>query len=85
VFVEASVAKASDEALRKPIPHRFAGRNPSTRRWLWPTRRGRRLAELAQQFDVHRNQITQWKAQLFEGAAGVFGKEESEAAASSVD
>jgi len=40
---------------------------------------------LAQQFDVHRNQITQWKAQLFEGAAGVFGKEESEAAASSVD
>jgi transposase len=40
---------------------------------------------LAQQFDVHRNQITRWKAQLFEGAAGVFGKEESEAAASSVD
>jgi len=31
------------------------------------------LAELAQQFDVHPNQITQWKAQLFDGAAGVFG------------
>jgi transposase-like protein len=43
------------------------------------------LAELAQQFDVHPNQITQWKAQLFDGAAEVFGQGKSEAAASSVD
>ena len=31
------------------------------------------LAELAQLYDVHSNQITTWRTQLLEGAAGVFG------------
>jgi transposase len=31
------------------------------------------LAELAQLYDVHSTQITAWKAQLLEGAAGLFG------------
>ena len=38
------------------------------------------LAELSQQFDVHTNQITAWRTQLLEGAAGVFGAEPAEAA-----
>ena len=44
------------------------------------------LADLAQQFDVHPNQITQWRSQLLEGAAGVFGSEaKSEAGAPAID
>ncbi|RQS43256.1 transposase [Burkholderia sp. Bp8986] len=33
----------------------------------------RTLAELAEQFDAHLNQITEWKRQLQERAADVFG------------
>ncbi len=38
------------------------------------------LAELAKLHDVHANQIVDWKNQLLERAAGVFGSESSTAA-----
>ena len=40
----------------------------------------RTLVELAEQFDVHPNQITSWKAQLEGGAADVFGSGSSNGA-----
>ena len=43
------------------------------------------LAELAKLFDVRPGQITAWKAQLQEGAAGVFGSGPATEAAPTVD
>jgi transposase len=45
----------------------------------------RTLAQLAEQFDVHPNQITSWKAQLEGGAADVFGLSGAAPSAPSVD
>ena len=39
------------------------------------------LSELAQQFDVHPNQIKQWRDELLAGAADVFSKERKSAKA----
>src|SRR5215216_4418932 len=41
----------------------------------------RTLAQIAEQFDVHPNQVTSWKAQLEGSAAGVFGPGNGNAAA----
>ena len=41
----------------------------------------RTLVELSEQFDIHPNQITAWKAQLEGGAADVFGAGGSNGAA----
>jgi transposase-like protein len=43
------------------------------------------LAQLAEHFDVHPNQITQWKVQLEESAANAFGPGGNAAAQPSVD
>ena len=43
------------------------------------------LAELAEQYDIHANQITSWRTQLLEGAAEVFGGDSKAEAPAPID
>ena len=43
------------------------------------------LAELAEHYDIHANQITSWRTQLLEGAAEVFGGDSKAEAPPQVD
>ena len=43
------------------------------------------LADLAQHFDVHVKQITQWRSQLLDGATGVFEQGKPEGTAPAID
>jgi transposase len=43
------------------------------------------MVELAQEFDLHANQIKQWKDQLLEGASGVFDEGRKEDSGPTVD
>jgi hypothetical protein len=52
----------------------------SRRRWLAAIKGETTLAALAQQYDVHPNQITAWKAQVLDRAAGLFSGGTAEAA-----
>ena len=80
----ASVLKACRKAHRTAVSPRIRRDHEQTtppephtglqgERALAAVKGERTLAQVAEHFDVHPNQITQWKAQLQEGAAGVFG------------
>lgn len=58
--------------MRRPRRNHAAGFKAKVA--LAALRGDRTLAELAEQFDVHPNQITEWKRQLLSGAEAVFAR-----------
>src|ERR1700685_1631875 len=83
-FCEGAIGRESGDQMPKPTRR---NRTPACKAKvaLAAIKGERTLAELTQQFDVHPNQITQWKGQLLEGAADVFGHRRVQAVPAPVD
>ena len=64
------IGPGADAATRDQVRAAFAHRRKTRARSLEIT--DKTLAELSEKFDVHSSQIVQWKAQLLDGAMGVF-------------
>ena len=67
-FVSPRWLKTGEQMSRRPRRNHTAAFK--TKVALAAVKGEKTLSELAEQFDIHPNQITQWRSQLQEGAAG---------------